>query len=230
MEEDFSDILDMLGMQGHSGVGAPDVRNIVLIRHGATALNNKDRNVDKIRGWSNVPLTQEGREQATKLGVDLRGKGLDGMASSDLDRAHETARIASSLSGVPLTHVTDSFRPWNVGELTGKLSSHACPILEDYVEKMPDQPVPGGESFNDFKGRFLAGLASTLAQRDGKLGVVTHHRGDRLLSAWEKKGFPPDGSLDLPTFHSHGEATGGMRDMEIPMDRLAQVVRGGGSA
>jgi broad specificity phosphatase PhoE len=230
MEEDFSDILDALGMQGHTAMAMPDTRDIAIIRHGATALNNQDRSVDRIRGWSNVPLTQEGREQATKLGVNLRGKGLDGMVSSDLDRAHETAKIASSLSGVPLTHVTDSFRPWNVGELTGKLSSHACPILEDYVENMPNQPVPGGESFNDFKGRFFSGLAGALSQNEGKLGVVTHHRGDRLLAAWEKKGFPSDGSIDLPTFHSHGEGTGGMKDMEIPLDRLAQVVRGGGSA
>jgi alpha-ribazole phosphatase len=227
MEQDFSDIMDALGIKSAS-VMPGGARDITVIRHGATALNNQDRSVDRIRGWSNVPLTQEGREQAVKLGLDLRGKDLDGLVSSDLIRAHETAHISSHLSGIPLRHVTDSFRPWNVGELTGKLSSHACPILEDYVEHAPDKPVPGGESFNAFKGRFFSGLASTLSQNEGKLGIVTHHRGDRLLSAWQEAGFPDDGSIDLPTFHSHGENTGGMKDMKIPLDRLAQVVRGQG--
>ena len=41
-----------------------------LIRHGATALNHPGAG-DRIRGWSNVPLSKEGHEEAHELGKRL---------------------------------------------------------------------------------------------------------------------------------------------------------------
>lgn len=198
-------------------------RKFELIRHGATAMNNDDVSVDRIRSWKDVPLSQEGKLEAHRLGDEMCRHKIDAIVSSDLDRAHETAKIISDTCGVPLVQVSQVFRPWNVGTYAGKKSSEAVPILADFACNKPDERVPGGESFENFKMRFFRGLHSTLAGHRGVVAVVTHHRNERLLHAWQKAGFPADGEIDKPTFTVKGEPTGKVMPMEIPMDRLAQA-------
>jgi broad specificity phosphatase PhoE len=228
--DEHSALLSDLGLRGMnsdsagSTLGAQEMRPIEITRHGATSMNNNDVSVDRIRGWKDVELSPEGREEATRLGVNMRGSDITHLVSSDLARAHETAKRISQLTNIPLVHVSDSFRPWNVGDLTGKKSIEACPILARYVQENPDKPVPGGESFNAFKERFFTGLTSILAQ-PGIPGLVTHHRNERVLHAWQAKGFPEDGSLDMRTFNKKGEPTGSTMKMDIPVDRLMSVMR-----
>ena len=65
---------------------------VFIVRHGATKMNaGAGVSVDKERGWSDVPLTNEGRLEAQKAGIKLRGKGIEHISSSDLHRAQETA-------------------------------------------------------------------------------------------------------------------------------------------
>lgn len=201
-----------------NGSGSP-MRTIQVIRHGATKLNNDDVSVDRIRGWKDIPLSEDGREEAKRLGEKIaKGKDKpDGIVSSDLKRAQETAKIISDISGTPILDVTQHFRPWNVGDYSGQVTSKAIPVLAEYAKEKPDQPIPGGEAFNDFRNRFMDGLHSTLAQYPGKIAIVTHHRGERLLNAWRKAGFPESGDIDVNEFNKKGEHTGAVNDMQVPM-------------
>ena len=196
------------------------MRQVQIIRHGATKLNNDDVSVDRIRGWKDIPLSEDGEKEAHTLAAKVAKAPPDGIVSSDLKRAHDTAKIISDKANVPILDVSEHFRPWNVGEYSGQVTSKAIPILGDYASNKPDEPVPGGESFNQFKDRFLGGVRSTLDTNPGKLAIVTHHRGERLLNAWQKAGFPEDGSIDVGEFNKKGEHTGAISDMNIPMAQL----------
>ena len=58
---------------------------------------------------------------------------------------------------------------------------------------------------------------------DQHLGIVTHHRGERLLKAWEAKGFPEDGTIDHDTFTKKGDHTGAAIQMQIPQKKVEAV-------
>jgi hypothetical protein len=55
----------------------------------------------------------------------------------------------------------------------------------------------------------------------GLVGVVTHHRGERLLNAWDKAGQQPDGGVDMKTFFEKGEKPATSERKLIDPHRLA---------
>ena len=58
---------------------APD--SAILVRHGATKLNNaEDESADRIRGWQDAPLSDDGRNEAQRAGDILQGHGIDTLA------------------------------------------------------------------------------------------------------------------------------------------------------
>lgn len=157
---------------------------VYLVRHGKTELND-DKHVsqDRIRGWKDVPLSDEGRKEADTIGKELRNKGIQHIYSSDLSRAKETADIVSKYLKLPVK-VTKEFRPWDLGEFTGQSTEKSMPKIHDYVDNKPDKPIPKGESFNSFADRFHGGLDKVLRDHDNHtVAIVTHHRGERLIKA-----------------------------------------------
>lgn len=176
-------------------------REIVLVRHGETALNVKDN----IRGWSDVPLNDHGHEQAEALGKKLKGTGIDMLIASDLTRTLQTAAAISRESGIPIRHTTMALRPWNVGKYTGESGAKVHPILLKMAIESPEENLPEGESFESFKMRVLVGIIGFLNQYPDKLiGFVCHHRNDRLLRGWYEAGMPDDFEIDFDHFSQKG--------------------------
>lgn len=68
---------------------------LYLVRHGKTIFNTTDR----VQGWSDSPLTEEGEKVAEHLGKGLTDTDIDYLYSSDLGRAFETAKIIAEKSG-----------------------------------------------------------------------------------------------------------------------------------
>ena len=62
---------------------------LYIIRHGKTDWNKECR----FQGAQDIPLNEEGREAARKLGEHLKGIHFDEIFSSPLSRAYETAQI-----------------------------------------------------------------------------------------------------------------------------------------
>ena len=173
---------------------------IVIIRHGSTKLNN----ANKIRGWIDVPLDEKGKQEAKDAAKLVKKEGLTGLIASDLDRTQETAAIISKYSGVPLIKVSKDFRPWHVGIHSGHDADKVHKILADMVENEPDKQIDGGESFNEFKDRFIEGIKKVRKSYKGKIGIVTHYRGDRIYCAWKAKGFPDNNEVDIKEFNKLG--------------------------
>lgn len=179
-------------------------KTIWLVRHGKTALNAANPDEDRIRGWRDVPLSDEGQEEARRLAKWFKSKPLGEIISSDFQRTEQTAIKIAIASDTEIRELTKAMRPWNVGKYTGELSSKVHPILEKYCTERPDERLPGGESFNEFKGRCLEYVARLMEEESPKpLLVVSHFRNLKLVQGWIEAGAHdpgPDAELDMETF------------------------------
>ena len=207
------------------GKRAPKKIPVYLIRHGKTKMNNtEDASADRIRAWKDVPLTDEGREDAEATAKQLAKNGdIEVIVSSDLSRAAETAEIVGDAVDVKPTK-TKKLRPWDLGELTGTSTKTAIPKIEKYVRETPDKAVPKGESFNSFRARAFAGVYEAIQAADGKqLAIVTHHRVERLLQSWIKGGQKANGDIDIDEFLSKGEPPAHAELLKIDVAALESV-------
>src|SRR5262245_37415468 len=70
---------------------------LVLVRHGESQWNLENR----FTGWEDVPLTDTGKQEATRAGTQLRGTRFDVAFSSVLQRANQTLDIILAGIGQP---------------------------------------------------------------------------------------------------------------------------------
>lgn len=73
-----------------------DTITIYFARHGKTLLNTFDR----VQGWADSPLTDEGIQDARYLGEGLKGIHFDRFYSSDAGRQRETMQVLLKQAGV----------------------------------------------------------------------------------------------------------------------------------
>ena len=111
---------------------------------------------------------------------DLR---IDKVISSDLERAHETARIVFRRNSV---EKTADLREMNFGlfeglryeEIAGKYAS----LCQKWVDNPKKVRIPAGESLGDLSKRVCRKLSSILSQHEGKtLAIVTHGGPIRII-------------------------------------------------
>lgn len=151
---------------------------LLFVRHGATSLNAGDKGApqDQFRGWSTVPLSDQGRKSIAQTANWLKNAKLTRIISSDLPRAAETAHMISQATGVPAS-VDERLRPLHVGLLTGKDITPELGKMMDQAHEQRDMPLPGGESYNSFVQRYSSILPELLqASQKENIAVVTHHR------------------------------------------------------
>ncbi|MCH4057738.1 MAG: histidine phosphatase family protein [Lactobacillaceae bacterium] len=102
------------------------MKNLILVRHGQTAMNAKGR----LQGLTDVPLNKKGQQSAYQVQKILAPIPLTIAYSSDLSRAHETAEIilANRQPAVPLL-TSSLLREYYFGSLEGQsdmqIFSHA---------------------------------------------------------------------------------------------------------
>ena len=72
-----------------------DVTELLLVRHGETLWNQQGR----MQGQHDSPLTTVGLQQAKQLAQRLKDASFTALYSSDLGRAHQTARCIADETG-----------------------------------------------------------------------------------------------------------------------------------
>jgi probable phosphoglycerate mutase len=164
----------------------PTTTRIYLVRHGATQLTAEDR----FSGDIGVDLSDEGRWQATQLGVRLRDHHLDAIYCSPLSRTRETARlIAEQLAdgpGVDAIGLRDGLREISHGHWEG-LSRRDVEARygAEYAawEQDPFTFAPtGGESGVAVLARALPVLREIVTAHVGQRVLVVSHKATiRLL-------------------------------------------------
>lgn len=142
---------------------------LTLVRHGTTEWNASGR----YQGWSDPPLSDAGRAEATRLRERLAGERFDRVVASDLLRARETAEIA-----VPGAEIeTDqrlremSFGAWE-GLTWDECTARDGDLLARWTADPASCAPPEGETVAEFEARVAAALDAL--PTDGSLLVVTH--------------------------------------------------------
>lgn len=173
---------------------------ILMVRHGHTSLNGTDKSEDRIRGWKDVALNDEGRQDAVNAAKDLeKYKDPYAMYSSDLIRAAETAEIIDKTNNyqLPIIH-TDTLRPWSLGSFEGMMTKTIIDKLNNMVRNEDIIPHEG-EAFKTFRTRFLTEMKKIIdeaVRRRRTIIVVSHFRNLKTLDAWLHNGAPDDLSID----------------------------------
>lgn len=72
--------------------------NLYLVRHGQSVMNFEKRH----SGWSMLPLTEKGFDDARRAGEIIKHISFDRVYSSDLTRAVQTARTALGVEPIQL--------------------------------------------------------------------------------------------------------------------------------
>ena len=128
------------------GVGA-----VYLMRHGSTVLDVTRRS----DGWLDMPLSDDGRMSVVPAQQYLKTIPLKTIVCADLKRTKQTAHIVASgtMSDPDVVPANDG-RTWNLGIIAGTKKQYGRPEVQKLIDS-PDTAPMGGESFNDFRDRFL---------------------------------------------------------------------------
>ena len=159
-----------------------------IMRHGSTPFNDPNDPLypgTQLRASSEVPLNDDGKEEAKQAARLLRNRGIVAIFASDLTRTIQTATIVNLTLNLPLS-LDSRLDTWDLGLLSGQSEGSDSkgpdaegpdidPIIQWY-EEHPDERVPGGESFNDFVKRVKLGIQDYETQPGGPVLLVTHGR------------------------------------------------------
>ncbi|MBZ4329848.1 2,3-diphosphoglycerate-dependent phosphoglycerate mutase [Corallococcus interemptor] len=158
---------------------------LALVRHGQSLWNHENR----FTGFVDVPLTEQGRNEARKAAEALQGLKFDVAYTSALSRAQETLAILLDTLGQRPPVIRDAaLNERHYGDLQGLNKADAA---KEFGEKQVhvwrrsyDVPPPNGESLEMTAKRVLPFFDRAIAGdlRQGKnVLVVAHGNSNRSL-------------------------------------------------
>ena len=147
---------------------------IYLVRHGRPEL--PDRNI-RFLGRSDLPLSEEGRKQAEELKKVFDDLPLEGVFTSGLKRADETASIIAGHRDIPFTVIPAlqeiAFGKWEL--LSMEEIRHKDPgAYEERGRDFANFRPEGGENFLEVQKRAWPAFLSLLEGTEGDTLVTAH--------------------------------------------------------
>jgi broad specificity phosphatase PhoE len=141
--------------------------SLYLVRHGETDWNAQRR----IQGTTDIPLNATGRSQAVTTGRLLARRSWNGIYSSPLSRAYDTANIIAGELGMSEPGRVDAIVERNYGEAEG--------LNWEEIDRMfpGDTLVPGREARDQVAHRVLPALVTLAQERQGESLIVVSHGG-----------------------------------------------------
>ena len=152
---------------------------IYIVRHGQTDYNVEGRYAGRI----DVPLNDNGMEQANIIKEQLKNTKFDMVFSSPLIRAYETAKIICDNNIVKDERIIERSN----GELEGKLKSE---ITQKIDFNDPEEKRYNIESIIDFKKRINSFFDEITTEYRGKNVLVVTHAGVGIYARCYFEGEP----------------------------------------
>ena len=148
-----------------------------LVRHGETEWSLDGRHTS----WTDIPLTEHGRQRALELRDYLTGKKFLAVFVSPRQRARATCEIAGYGD---VAVIDDNLQEWNYGESEGKTTPQMREIHGPNWSVWTD-PIIGGESVEHVGERADAMIARSLAAAPsgGAVALFAHAHILRILAA-----------------------------------------------
>jgi probable phosphoglycerate mutase len=154
---------------------------LVLARHGATEWSRNGRHT----GRTDLPLLDDGREDAKRLQAPLAQRSFEKVLSSPLTRALDTCKLAGLGDRVELT---DQLLEWDYGDYEGITTADICKDRPGW--NLWTDGCPGGESASEVGAR-MDSLIAELTEIDGDVALFGHGHALRVLATrWI--GLPPE--------------------------------------
>lgn len=156
--------------------GEPQATRIVAVRHGETAWNVETR----IQGQLDIGLNPKGRWQAGRVAAALADEGIDVIVSSDLARAHDTARAIGAATGLAVA--TDAgLRERCFGRFEGRTWAEIAEWWPAQSARWrardPEFAPEGGESLGNFYARVVATAERLAHAHAGRTIALVAHGG-----------------------------------------------------
>jgi len=154
---------------------------IILIRHGETQYNAKET----FRGRADVPLNENGLEQAQLLSEYLTDDKIDVVYSSPLKRAVKTAEIIAAPHRLKV-NVVENLNDIDCGQWQGltleEVQEKYEEIYQDWLDTPEQVRLPGGESLEDVRSRALPFIQDAVMRcGEGKIVFVSHRVVNKVL-------------------------------------------------
>lgn len=152
-------------------------RSMVFLRH---AITNEDTE-GKNSGQNDEKINQEGIEETVKEVTNLATQGVNTIYTSPTLRAVETSNILGERTGLQVTKVP-GLAAWDLGIYNSKPEKA---FHERFYVENPNIRPTGGETFGEFKQRFLDAV-DTIYKDNPNGAILTHSKGLKIIRALEK--------------------------------------------
>ncbi|MCX4742273.1 histidine phosphatase family protein [Streptomyces antibioticus] len=156
--------------------------DLFLVRHGETEWSRSGRHT----GWTDVPLTEHGRDEARRLVPMIRSHRIGAAFVSPLQRARETAELI----GLRDFRIDTDLREWDYGGYEGVTTVQIHRERPDWflftdgvAPGPPEHPGESPDEVGERADRMLAKIDAAHANTEGCVVLVAHGHFLRVLTA-----------------------------------------------
>jgi broad specificity phosphatase PhoE len=146
-----------------TATGVFNAQEVVVVRHGETEWSKERRHT----GRTDLPLTEEGREQARRLAGLLGDRAFAAVFASPLQRALDTAHLAGFANPI----IDADLLEWSYGEYEGLTSDEIRARRPGWV--LWRDGCPGGETLAQVETRATR-VVERVRAVDGDVLVFAH--------------------------------------------------------
>jgi probable phosphoglycerate mutase len=163
---------------------------VYLVRHGATTLSAEDR----FAGAVDVPLSDTGREQATRLGERLEGEPITAAYASPMSRTVETAKLIIASHELEVQKI-DGLREIAHGRWEQRTRAEVEREFPEEYRRWEHDPYTfapaGGETGLQVVARALPAVLAIVERHQGSRILIVSHKATIRLLISSILGFDP---------------------------------------